>query len=200
MIGYYKTNDETVRVAVDYDSHADHPLDFQDVSVYVLEVNRFYDVKNFTNPLGGEIDEAIDNSDEEWATVYEPSTDQRREFVEKFLTERNIPFYTTTVMAGRDWVFTGVFYSSGDGMTAEIIRKFIPELNAWYNGEVYRITLQKENVYRNIDDPEDFIIKWNYFEADDFYSYGNIYDFDDVKSIVDDATEYVLVGDLEWRE
>lgn len=198
MIGYFKTDNDDVRIGVDYDHYADNPIIYTGVGLYPLEVNRFFDVKGYDDKLNAKIDDAIEDWDEGWATVYEPSTEQRREFVEQWLTEMGIPFYTTTVTIYRDWVFTGVFYATEDGVTAESIRKQIPALSAWYNGDVYEVFVQKRNTYANIMDLGDRIEKWVTDYDDDFTVYSGVYNIDDVRDIIEGETEYKIVGDMEW--
>lgn len=198
MIGYFNTDKEDVRVVVDYDHYADNPVVYTGIGLYPLEINRNYHVRDYDEKYNAEIDEAIENADEEWSSIYEPSIQQRKDFAEAWLTERNIPFYTYTVQVYRDWVLTGIFYATEDGVTVEQIRKAMPYLNAWYNGDVYRMSFQKENVYRNIDDPEDFITQWVHFDDGVCDSYGDIYELSDVAEIVKDNSEFVVVGDMEW--
>jgi len=200
MIGYFKTDKEDVRVVVDYDHWADNPVMYSGIDLYPLEVNRNYVVKDYDHKHNSDIDSAMQEVDEEWSSIYEPSTEQRQKFAEAWLTERNIPFYTTTIQVYRDWVFTGILYATEDDVTEEMIRKRVPYLNAWYNGDVYRMSFQKEAVYRNIDDPEDFISKWVDFDDGIQDSYGDIYDTDDVPEIVSSESEFTIVGDIKWGE
>lgn len=198
MIGYFNTDNDDVRVMVDYDHYADNPIIYTGVGLYPLEVNRNFDVKGYDDKLNAKIDDAMQEMDEDWATIYEPSLDQRRDFVEQWLSDRGIPFYTTTVTIYRDWVFTGVFYATEDGVTAESIRKRMPELSAWYNGDVYELFIQKRERYANLNDKNDVIEKWVTHYDDDFTAYGNVYDFDDVKQIIESESRYKIVGDMEW--
>lgn len=196
MIGYFETDKEDVRVIVDYDHYADNPIMECGIGLYPLEVNRNYLVKHYDEKHNAEINDGLELCDEEC----EPSTEQRQKFAEAWLTERNIPFYTTTVQVYRDWVFTGILYATEDDVTEEMIRKRVPYLNAWYNGDVYRMYFQKEAVYRNIDDPEDFISKWVDFDDGVQDSYGDIYDTDDVAEIVSSESEFTIVGEIKWGE
>jgi hypothetical protein len=200
MIGYFNTDKDDVRVVVDYDHYADNPVRDSGIGLYSLEVNkRSYDVKGYDDKCNAEIDEAAQDGDVEWETVYEPSTEQRKDFAEQWLTERGIPFYTTTVTVYRDWVFTGIFYATEEDVTEEMIRNLIPLLSAWYNGDVYRMSFQKEAVYRNIDDPEDFLSKWIHFEDTELGdTCGDIYELSDVPGIVADCSEFTVVGEMEW--
>ena len=199
MIGYYGTDNPDVRVALYYDEDAENPLMYQGVGVYLLEANtRNYLMGKYEDKYNSDIDEAAEAGDVEWATVYEPSTEQRREFAEQWLTEKNVPFYTTTINAGRDWVFTGIFYAIDEGLTVENIRAMTRPLGAWYNGEVYRIGLQKRDVYKNVLDDADVLERWNFFEYADFGTCGDIYEWDDIAGIVSDATEFTVVGDIEY--
>lgn len=196
---YFKTNDEDIRVVVDYDEFADNPVVYTGIGLYPLEINRNYHVRDYDDKYNAEIDEAIENADEEWSSIYEPSTEQRREFTEAWLTERNIPFYTYTVQVYRDWVLTGIFYATEDGVTVEDIRKRMPYLNAWYNGDVYRMSFQKQVKYVNADDAGDVMYKWVYFEDDDVCdSYGEIYDTNDIPEIVKDVSKFEVVGETIW--
>ena len=166
--------------------------------MYPLEVNRNYAVKHYDEKHNSDIDSAMQEVDEEWSSIYEPSTEQRQKFAEDWLTERNIPFYSTTVTVYRDWVFVGILYATEDDVTEEMIRKRVPYLNAWYNGDVYRMSFQKEAVYRNIDDPEDFITQWIHFDETELGdSYGDIYDTSDIVQIVADCSELTVVGEME---
>jgi hypothetical protein len=170
---------EDYRAVLSYDTDlCDTPRDWgNDISVAPIAANYRYSAPDDgVNALGDEV-----------AAIAADWRDNGEDKLAKLMGLHKLAYKVVSLTAQRDWVGDFVFY--GDDETVELswIEAHADTVQQFYNGEVYRVEVEKKQVYKHItDENAPLLERWETVG----YSLGGIY-FDSGDSIEERNSEIV---------